>query len=71
MRVDIIAPWAFICSFYTVLVGSKILLAILVGKSRSFLGGNVYIYTMRFLGLVLCVLAFVLFGDGLTLLGIL
>jgi len=71
MSLNIIAPWAFICSFYTMLVGSKILLAILVGKSRSFLGGNVYIYTMRFLGLVLCVLAFVLFGDGLKLLGIL
>ncbi len=71
MSVNIIAPWAFICSFYTMLVGSKILLAVLVDKSRSFLDGNVYIYTMRFLGLALCVLAFVLFRDGLTLLGIL
>ena len=61
---------AFICSFYTFLVGSKIVLAILVGKSKSFLSGNVYIYTMRFLGLVLCVLAFILFRDGLKLLGI-
>ena len=70
MRQNIIAPLAFIGSFYALLVGSKILLAILVGKSKSFLVGNVYIYTMRFLGLVLCVLAFVLFRDGLKLLGI-
>ena len=70
MRQNIIAPLAFIGSFYALLVGSKILLAILVGKSKSFLGGNVYIYIMRFLGLVLCVLAFALFCDGLRLLGI-
>jgi threonine/homoserine/homoserine lactone efflux protein len=70
MRQNIIAPLAFIGSFYALLVGSKILLAILVGKSKSFLGGNVYIYTMRVLGLILCVLAFALFRDGLKLLGI-
>ena len=70
MNQSIIAALAFISSFWALLVGSKILLAILVGKSKSFLVGNVYIYTMRFLGLVLCGLAFVLFRDGLKLLGI-
>ncbi len=71
MGQNIIAPIAFISSFYAFLVGSKILLAILVGKSKSFLEGNMYIYIMRFLGLVLCVLALVLFKDGLKLLKIL
>ena len=70
INLNIIAPFAFICGFYTFLVGSKILLAILVGKSKSFLVGNIYIYTMRILGLFLCGLAFVLFRDGLTLFGI-
>ena len=70
MGQNMIAPLAFIGSFYAFLVGSKILLAILVGKSKSFLTGNLYIYTMRFLGMVLCVLAFVLFYDGLKLLKI-
>ena len=70
MSLSITAPLAFIGGFYTLLVGAKILLAILVGKSKSFLCGNVYIYTMRFLGLVLGVLAFTLFFDGLQLLGI-
>jgi threonine/homoserine/homoserine lactone efflux protein len=65
----IMAALAFISSFWVLLVGSKILLAILVGKSKSFLVGNVYIYTMRLLGLVLCVFAFTLFQDGLKLLG--
>ncbi len=70
MNLNIVAPLAFIFGFYTLLIGSKVLLAILVGKSKSFLAGNVYIYVMRFLGLVLCILAFVLFHDGLKLLGI-
>ena len=68
---DISAPFAFIISFYIFLVGSKIALAIITGKSKSFLSGTVYIYIMRFLGLVLCVLAIVLFYDGLEMLGIL
>ncbi len=71
MNQSIIAALAFICSFYVSIVGSKIVLAILVGKSKNFLVGNVYIYTMRFLGSALCVLAFVLFRDGLKLFGIL
>jgi len=64
------APFAFIGSFYVMLVGSKIILAMLVGRSKTFLSGTLYIYTMRFLGLVLCILALLLFRDGLKLLGI-
>jgi len=67
---SIFAALVFVCSFYALLVGSKIMLAILVGKSKNFLVGKVYIYTMRLLGLALCVLALVLFRDGLRLLGV-
>ena len=70
MGQGISAPLAFIISFYLFLVGSKIMLAILIGKSKSLLSGNGYIFTMRFLGLLLCLLAFVLFHDGLELLEI-
>ena len=68
MSLSISAPLAFIISFYFFLVGTKIVLAMIIGKSKSFLRGNVYIYTLRFLGLVLCLLAIVLFCDGLKLL---
>ena len=71
MRLGVSAPLTFIVSFYFFLVGAKIVLAILIGKSKSFLRGNVYIYTLRFLGLVLCVLATFLFHDGLKLLNVL
>jgi threonine/homoserine/homoserine lactone efflux protein len=70
MAQNIGSPLAFIISFYLFLVGSKIVLAILVGKSKSLLTGKAYIFTMRFLGLVLAVLAIFLFRDGLKLIGI-
>ena len=67
---NFIAAVAFIVAFYGLLVGSKVLLAVIVGKSKTFLSGITYIYTMRFLGLVLCALAMFLFYDGLKLLGL-
>lgn len=70
MSQNISAPLAFIISFYVFLVGSKIVLAVLIGKSKSLLTGKAYIFTMRFLGLVLAVLAIFLFRDGLKMLGI-
>lgn len=59
----------FILSFYLCLVGSKITIAILTGRSKSFLSGKPYIYTMKFLGIVLGLFAIILFHDGLQLLG--
>ncbi len=67
---NIYATLAFVISFYVFLVGSKIVLAILIGKSKFLLSSNAYIFIMRFLGLALCVLASVLFHDGLKLLEI-
>lgn len=66
---SVVAAIAFIGSFYLLLVGSKIVLAIVVGRYRAFLTGRFYRYTMRILGLILLAFAFVLFRDGLNLLG--
>jgi threonine/homoserine/homoserine lactone efflux protein len=63
------AAVAFIGSFYLLLVGSKILVAVLVGRYRSFLTGRFYVYTMRVLGLILLAFALVLFRDGMNLVG--
>jgi len=68
---SVFAVLAFIVSFYACLVGSKIVLAVVTGKSRSFLTGGKYINTMRVLGLLLLLLAVMLFRDGLRLLGFL
>jgi threonine/homoserine/homoserine lactone efflux protein len=68
MNLSVFAAAAFIGSFYLLLVGSKIVIAVIVAKSRSFLTGNAYIYTMRCLGLILWVLAGFLVYDGINLL---
>jgi threonine/homoserine/homoserine lactone efflux protein len=70
MKQGIIPTASFILSFYLFLVGSKVMLAIMVGKSRSFLIGKWYLYSMRFLAVLLCFFALVLFREGLNLLKI-
>ena len=62
---------AFLTSFYVLLIGSKIFIAIVVGKSRSFLKGKAYLMTMRLLGVGLLIFAVFLFRDGLRLIGFL
>lgn len=59
------SPLLFFASFYIFLVGSKIALAILVGKSRDFITGKPYIYIMRFMGVLLLVFAAYLWWTGL------
>lgn len=69
-----VSPWkaaAFIVGFYVCLVGSKVALAVLAGKSRQLLMGRAYGYLMRALGVLLAVFAFFFFRDGLVMLGLL
>jgi threonine/homoserine/homoserine lactone efflux protein len=61
---------AFLLGFYPLLVLSKMVLALVVGRSRDFLTGRIYIYIMRALGVVLFAFAMVLFKDGLHLMGV-
>ncbi|MBW1946003.1 MAG: LysE family transporter [Deltaproteobacteria bacterium] len=68
---SLISALAFIFSFYVLLVGSKIFLALLTGKSRRFLTGKGYIYVMRVLAALLALFALFLFRDGLVFLGVL
>jgi threonine/homoserine/homoserine lactone efflux protein len=69
-QVSTITAVLFIFSFYGLLVGSKIAVSLLVGKSRDFLAGRIYLYIMRALGVILCILAFFLFQEGFKLLGL-
>jgi len=61
---------AFLVGFYTMLVGAKILIAVMAGQSKSFLKGRAYVYALRFFGLALCGVSLILFRDGLELLGL-
>jgi threonine/homoserine/homoserine lactone efflux protein len=65
-----LAAAAFVVPFYFFLVGTKVALAVAVGRSRGFLRGRAYITVMRGLGLLLCLLALLLLRDGLKLAGL-
>jgi threonine/homoserine/homoserine lactone efflux protein len=61
---------AFLVGFYVCLVGSKISVVMLVGKSRQLFLGKTYGYVMRVLGVLLFTFALLLFRDGLGLIGL-
>lgn len=66
-------PWAplwFFPTFFGLLIGSKMALALIIGRFRSFLQGRIYLTIMRILALALAVLALRLFGDALVRFGL-
>ncbi|WP_407356903.1 LysE family translocator [Methanolobus sp. WCC5] len=68
IETDMRAAGLFIAGFYTLLVGSKVLVAIIVGRSRSFLSSGYYLCTIRAMGLVYIVFALFFIGEGMELL---
>jgi len=67
---NLAAAIGFVGVFYIMLVGAKLGLAILVGKSRTFLTGRAYLFVMKGLGLLLILFAIILFRQGWSLLGL-
>ena len=59
----------FLVLFYGSLVGSKLLVAVIVGHSRHFLQSRTYIWIIRSLGILLVVFAGFFFKAGLGYLG--
>jgi threonine/homoserine/homoserine lactone efflux protein len=66
---NFLATVAFVGSFLLLLVSAKVILALVVERSRTFLQGPVYIWVMRTLGALLLFFSFILFRDGLRLFG--
>jgi threonine/homoserine/homoserine lactone efflux protein len=60
----------FVVIFYCLLLGSKFVIAILAAESRRFLSSCGFIYTFRFLGLLLWICALLLLQKSLILFGI-
>ena len=63
--VSLFSAILFILGFYVFLVGSKISIAVIVEKSRSFLKSNIYVYTIRLLGIALLIFSLMFLIDGL------
>jgi threonine/homoserine/homoserine lactone efflux protein len=66
-----LAAVAFLVGFYTCLVGAKMLLAVIAGRSGGRLRGGAYRAVMVVLGALLLLFAVRLAGEGLRLLGVL
>ena len=76
----LLAAWAgvgplagagFLAGFYSMLVGSKVALALIVGRARGRIGGRGYRWTMRVLAILLAVFALGLLRESAAqLLGI-
>ena len=69
LDVSIFSSVLFVAGFYALLVGSKMLIAMLVGRSRTFIRSNSYLYTIRSLGIVYLFFAFYFLRQGIELLG--
>jgi threonine/homoserine/homoserine lactone efflux protein len=65
-----LAAVAFLCGFYLLLVGSKVVVALLAARSRNLLAGRPYRVVMRVLGLLLGFFAVLLFREGLKYLAV-
>jgi len=71
VQVSWISALGFLFTMYFFLVGSKIVTAIILGKSRHILKNKYYIYLLRGLGIALIIFAYIYFKDGLRYLDLL
>lgn len=65
------AALGFVGAFYVCIVGAKVAVALLVGRSRDFLGGVAYLWSLRVMGVLLVFFALLLLRDGALLTGLL
>jgi threonine/homoserine/homoserine lactone efflux protein len=70
LDIHISATVLFILGFYSLLIGSNIVVALIVEKSRFFVESKHLLYVVRALGIVLILFALIFVGDGLKLIGI-
>ena len=64
--INIYCGIAYLLGFYVMLVGSKIFVAFLVDKSKSFINSKLYIIILRLLGVVLLLFAFIFLKNGIN-----
>ncbi len=65
-RTNILFSLCFVIGFYVFLVGSKIVIALLVDRSKTLLKSSIYVLLIRFLGIMLLVFSFIFIKEGLV-----
>jgi len=66
--ISLTAVIVFFVAFYTVLVGSTIVIAFLVSHSKAFLKNKAYTWIMRLIGIALFAFALLFIWDGIKIL---
>jgi threonine/homoserine/homoserine lactone efflux protein len=67
-QISLFSAALFMAGFYLLLIGSKILIALTVERSKNFLQGRTYLYVIRTTGVILMFFAGLFFKDGLVML---
>jgi len=62
---NLLAAILFLLVFYSVLVGSKVVIAVITGKTKNLLSSKYYLYLIRFLGVALFLFALYFIKNGL------
>ncbi len=65
-RTNILFSLCFVIGFYVFLVGSKIVIALLVDRSKTLLKSSIYVLLVRFLGIILLVFSFIFIKESLV-----
>ncbi|MBC8181761.1 LysE family transporter [candidate division KSB1 bacterium] len=69
-QVNAMFPVLYLGGFYCSIVAAKIILAVFVAKSKHLLKSKLYIYTNRFLGILLLLFAVLFLKEGLEYLNV-
>ena len=65
LSINLFSVIIFITSFYLLLIGSKIAIALIVNRSKAFVRQKAYVFVMKFLGLALFVFSLLFIYEGL------
>lgn len=63
-KTDLLTSMLFMVSFYVFLIGSKIVVAILVDRTKQFINQRIYIVIVRILGIGLLIFSLIFLYDG-------
>lgn len=64
-QVNLLTSILFLISFYVLLIGSKVMIAFIVARTKVFMSKKIYVLVMRILGLVLLIFSLIFFYDGI------
>jgi len=65
LNINVLTAVLFLLSFYLLLVGSKVLIAYMVAKTKVFINQKAYVLIMRILGIALVLFSLLFFYDGM------